>query len=75
MFRTISFVVPYGRNATDICHLVVIIGCRVSLPICFLQSNFSRSKTRGIWIILVSNTVMDLEVFGFQHYFWPRDTF
>ena len=26
-----SFVVPYGRNATDICHLVVIIGvfCKV----------------------------------------------
>ena len=30
MLRAISFGVPCGRNATDICHLVVIIGCRVS---------------------------------------------
>ena len=34
MFRTISFGVPCGRNATatDICHLVVIIGvfCKVN---------------------------------------------
>ena len=72
MFRTISFVVPYGRNATDMsfdCHHWLSHFQYV------FWSKIQEARPGGIWIIRVSSTVMDLEVFGFQHYFWPCDTF
>ena len=64
MFRTISFVVPYGRNATDMsfdCHHWLL-----RFQYVFCEVNFQEARPGGIWIIRVSSTVMDLEFLAFS---------
>ena len=64
IIRAISFVVPYGRNATDMsfdCHHWLS-----RFQYVFCEVNFQEARPGGIWIIRVSSTVMDLEVLAFS---------